>query len=252
MLLRTARRLTAALAEGVLVRAELRWPTVAGAGLVGQRALATVSYGKHLLTRFDGGWTLHTHLRMDGSWRIARTGARVADTHEVRAILATPSWTCRGYLIGMMDLVRSRDEHRILAGLGPNLMADDAEAHLAHAGREVVAQGVREIGAVLLDQRIAAGIGTIWMAETLFRHRVHPHRSAMDTDGEALLVTASRLMRASADAPGAPGGYGSTPVAVHGRAGQPCPRCRARIQVVSVGTPPYDRPAYFCPQCQPR
>lgn len=251
VLLRTARRLSAALGDQVLVRAELRWPTLADADLTGQRCLETASYGKHLLTRFEGGSTLHTHLRMDGVWRVARTSQPVADSSQLRAILATATWTCRGYLIGMMDLVRTRDEHVVLAGLGPDLLAPDVEDHLDQAAAAVLAQGGREIGAVLLDQHIAAGIGTIWMAETLFRHRVHPLRAASDTDGLALLTTASRLMRASADAPGGVAGYRSIPHAVHGRAGQPCPRCQTRVAVVRVGQAPYDRPAFFCPRCQP-
>lgn len=250
---RVARRLTAALADGPLTRADLRWPTLAGISLVGRRSAGTASYGKHLLTRFDDGSTLHTHLRMEGAWRIQPADhVQRRSRADLRALLATDTWACLGLRLGMMDLVRTRDEHLVLAGLGTNLMAPDAESHAPEAARRLLSDPHRSIGAALLDQRVAAGIGTIWMAETLFRHRTSPLRPAGDTDGEALFTTAIRLMRASADAPAAPGTPGSVSLAVHGRAGQDCPRCGHHIAVVQVGTAPFQRPAFFCPGCQPR
>lgn len=256
VLRRTARRLTAALVDGPLVRAELRWPTLADIDLTGRRSLGTVSYGKHLFTRFDDGATLHTHLRMDGTWRVARTlpheqtGKDGPERGTVRVVLATATWTCRGHLIGMMDLVRTRDEHLLTAHLGPDLLADDAEDHLTAPAARIAAARGRTIGEVLLDQSVAAGIGTIWMAETLFRHRISPWRDAADVDGAALLATASRLMRSSADSTGGPGSSESVPIAVHGRERQPCPRCGTPITVGRVGRPPFDRPAFSCPTCQ--
>ena len=78
VLRRTANRFELAFAGRTLVRSDLRWPSAATVDLVGRTVLETVSYGKHLLTRFDHGWTLHTHLRMDGYWRIWRTGTSAA------------------------------------------------------------------------------------------------------------------------------------------------------------------------------
>ncbi len=75
ILRRTAARLDQALAGRVVRRAELRWPDAGGVELAGRTVLGTRPYGKHLLTRFDDGRTLHTHLRMDGSWRVGRTGS---------------------------------------------------------------------------------------------------------------------------------------------------------------------------------
>lgn len=253
---RVARRLTAALADGPLVRAELRWPTLAEQNLVGDRSLGTHAYGKHLFTRFDSGVTLHTHLRMDGTWRVAPTpagpnGRADGEPAQLRALLATSTWTCRGYLLGMMDLVATADEHRLISHLGPDLLADDAAEQIPAAAARITQARGRTIGEVLLDQTYAAGIGTIWMAETLFRHRVSPWRRAQDVDATALLTTASVLMRTSADSPSAPGTRGSVPIAVHGKAGRPCPRCGAPIAVAPVGTAPQERPAFHCPGCQP-
>lgn len=79
MVFRTARRLQQALAGRPLTRVELRWGDLDGAPLLGRQTLEVVPRGKHLLHRVAGGWTLHTHLRMEGSWRVVRAaelGAR--------------------------------------------------------------------------------------------------------------------------------------------------------------------------------
>ncbi len=114
VLRRTAAGLDAALAGRVLDRAELRWPDAAGTVLEGRTVLGTVAYGKHLLTRFDDGRTLHTHLRMEGSWSVHRTGTTSARERDpwVRAVLVTPDWTALGHRLGMLDVLRTRDEAR--------------------------------------------------------------------------------------------------------------------------------------------
>jgi len=248
---RTAARLTRALADGPLVRAELRWGGLGDVDLLGRRSLGTVSYGKHLLTRFDDGQTLRSHLRMDGMWYVDPT-SRAASRDggpDTRAVLATRVWTCRGRLLGMLDLVRTRDEPRLLAHLGPDLMAEDAETTLEPAVQRMAADP-RGIGEVLLDQTVAAGIGTIWTSETLFRHEVSPWRPADRVDGAAILTTASRLMRASAAAPAAPGTPGSVPAGVYGREHAPCPRCGTPVARGMVGRAPTARRVFYCPTCQ--
>ena len=72
--LQTAKRLHTALADQVLTRSDLRVPRFATADLTGRTVLGTLSRGKHLLTRFEGCLTLHSHLRMDGSWRVYASG----------------------------------------------------------------------------------------------------------------------------------------------------------------------------------
>ena len=254
VVLRTARRLTQALADGPLVRADLRWPSVAGADLVGARVLETVSHGKHLLTRLDDGRTLHTHLRMEGTWQVRRTQQppQPWPQHTVRVVLATSRWTCAGIRLGMVDLVRTVHEQDVVGHLGPDLMADDVD--LLTATANLRAQGERPIGEVLLDQRVAAGIGTIYTSETLWRHEINPWRPAAEVEEpEAVLATAAMIMRRSADAPmitatgdGRPG----RGTLAYGRAGRPCSRCGATITEGRLGQPPTDRVTYWCPVCQ--
>lgn len=256
VVLRTARRLTQALADGPLVRAELRWPSVAGVDLVGRRVLESVNHGKHLLTRLDDGRTLHTHLRMEGTWRIGRTRRPPEPwpQHTVRVVLGTSRWTCAGIKLGMVDLVPTAKERDVIGHLGPNLMADEVD--LATAAANLRAQGARAIGEVLLDQRVAAGIGTVYAAETLWRHEINPWRpAAYVEDPEAVLGTAARIMRRSADAPmitatGDPRpGHGTV---AYGRGDRPCLRCGTTMKDGRLGLPPTDRITYWCPRCQAR
>ncbi len=251
----TADRLGTALAGVPLVVADLRWPSAAGAVLEGATVTSSASYGKHLLTRLDDGRTLHTHLRMDGTWRVHRTGSREAAARapDVRAVLGTPAWTCVGRSLGMLDLVPTREEGRLLAHLGPDVLGDDFLGHgIADGVRRLSAQGARPLAESLLDQRAVAGIGTIWTAETLFALRLWPWTPTDGLDDVGLarvLTTAHRLMDRSVRV-GRTHGLQAVERAVHGRARRPCRRCATPVAVGHAGRPPYDRPVFWCPACQ--
>ena len=257
VLARLARLLTRSLGEQVLVRSDLRWPGAAGADFTGQRSTGTVSYGKHLLTRFADGRTLHTHMRMDGVWRArsTRTPPEPLRQPMVRAVLATEQWTCVGEHLGMLTVLRTRDEPRLLAHLGPNLMAegDALGAALDRAAENFGGQHGRPVGEVLLDQTVAAGIGTIYLAETLWRHQISPWRPAEQVpDALAVYATAAALMRRSADAYTLTAtGSREQSTYVHGRDGLACARCGQAIAVAAIGRPGMERPAFHCPACQP-
>jgi endonuclease-8 len=101
-----------------------------------------------------------------------------------------------------------------------------------------------------------AGIGTIYLAEGLFAWRCHPHRASGAIPDPAGLLSHIRglLWRSVHARTGTATGdtrRGYTTLA-HGRENRPCRRCRTPIQVVRVGAPPMDRPAFFCPECQPK
>lgn len=259
MLRLTAERLDAALRGSALVRAELRWPTAAGLDLTGRTVESSVAYGKHLLLRFDDGRTLHTHLRMDGTWRVHRTGTpeAVGRGPAVRAVLATEAWTCVGRRLGMLDVLRTHDEPRLLGHLGPDVLADDFPDRVAEGARRLALTPARPVCAALLDQRSVAGLGTIWTAETLFACRVWPWTPAGQVDDAtrtALLLTARRLMgRALTTARRS--GFGAVEHAVHGRHRRPCPRCATPVALGSTSGPGRrpegaERVVYWCPSCQ--
>lgn len=264
VLLRVARRLDEALAGEALIRGELRWPSLGGVDLAGAGVRECVSYGKHLLVRLADARTLHSHLRMDGTWHVRRTAdppQRLPDP-RVRAVLANRRWTCIGTLLGMLDLVPTSDEALLLGHLGPDLL--DPRVDFGEVAARARHEGERAIGEVLLDQRVAAGIGTIYLAESLWVRRINPWRpTAGVAELERLYETAAVLMRRSADAPSltATGrlGRGET-THVHGRAGRPCRRCGTPIAVAGVRASAAaaeaaaalpDRPGYYCPACQP-
>ena len=259
---RTAARLDQALAGADLVRAELRWADLGAVDLTGRRVLGVAAYGKHLLTRLGPGndepaQTLHSHLRMDGSWRIQATGSRswpAAADHRVRAVLAGPQWTAVGLLLGMLELVRTDAEDTLLGHLGPDIMADDWAVGRPEALRRIAADPDRHIGAALLDQTNVAGIGTFYMAEALFAQRVSPWVAVGSVDLPAVLDTARRQLltgvRHAAPTTTGETAKGRTSY-VHARSGRPCRRCGGTVRVAPVGEPPRDRTAFYCPSCQP-
>jgi len=255
----TAERLGVALRGSPLVRAELRWPSAAGVDLTGATVRESVAYGKHLLTRLDDGRTLHTHLRMDGSWRVYRTGTRQAAGRSpaVRAVLATASWTCLGLQLGMLDVLRTRDEPRLLGHLGPDVLGDDFPERLGDGARRLVSDPARPLCVALLDQRTVAGLGTIWTAESLFATRRWPWTPVGELDDDerrTLLTTGRRLMTRSVEV-GRRAGLGAVELAVHGRHHKPCHRCRTPVALGSTAGPGRrpdggERAIYWCPTCQ--
>ena len=268
VVLLTARRLDAALRGRPLDRAELRWPTAFEVDLVGRTVREVATYGKHLLTRLDDDRTLRTHLRMDGTWRIARTGSAQARARDprVRAVLGNATWTCVGTDLGMLDVVRTRDERTLLGDLGPDLLADGFDAPVRTAGLEVAvgrilaadaAGGFRgehdpAAGAplveLLLSQRGVAGIGTIYAAESLFAHRLWPWTPAraIGPDGVRDVLRTARRLELAAVATGPQ----TQERFVHGREGRPCRVCGTAVQVGVANRSPYERPVFWCPVCQ--
>src|SRR5450755_3302312 len=107
---RAARQLDDALTGRVLTRSDFRVPRFAAADLTGRAVCESVSRGKHLLTRVDGGLTVHTHLRMDGSWRIRAAGGSPSRDHRVRLVLANDAWQAVGYLLGVVEILPTARE----------------------------------------------------------------------------------------------------------------------------------------------
>ncbi|WP_214412966.1 Fpg/Nei family DNA glycosylase [Sphaerisporangium fuscum] len=255
---RTAVKLRAALDGRVLTRSDFRVPRYATADLTGRAVLTTVPRGKHLLTRVEGGLTVHTHLRMEGSWRVQPAGARVGRGDVVRLILANERWQAVGVRLGMVDLLRSDQEEQVVGHLGPDLLDPGWDAgHAERAARNLARRPEVTIGEALLDQRNVAGLGTIWRAETLFLSGISPFRPAGEVeDLEKMVSLAHRLLEASKDNPGGPLTTGDRRPGrrlwAYGRAGRPCLRCGNKVIGDELGAQPYERVVFYCPACQPR
>jgi endonuclease VIII len=250
-----ARRLDDALAGHALVRSDLRVPRLATVDLRGRAVLEAVARGKHLLTRVEGGLTLHSHLRMDGAWHVYGPGERWrgGPGHQIRAVLATADRTAVGYRLPVLDLLRTAEERRVVGHLGPDLLGPDWDA--AEALRRLLADPARPLGAALLDQRVMAGVGNVYMAELCFLARATPWLPVAElASPEELIATAKRLLEANRDRLART----TTPTGVrerlhvYGRAGRPCPRCGNAVASTAAthGSPGRERPTYWCPGCQ--
>jgi endonuclease VIII len=249
---RAARQLHEALAGRVLTGSDFRVPRYATADLTGRRVDAALARGKHLLIRVDGGVTVHTHLRMDGSWRIQAAGRYPPRDHRIRLILANQQWQAIGYRLGVVEVLSTAREDQAVGHLGPDLLGPDWDA--AEAVRRLRAAPAMPIGEALLDQRNLAGAGTWFAAEMLFLRGIHPWRTVGEVkDLEALVDLGHRLL----DANKARAGHTSTGDTrpgreswVYGRAGRPCRRCGTVIQRGEQGPPGQERLRFWCPNCQ--
>ena len=129
--------------------------------LTGRTVLEVASRGKHLLTRIDGDLTLHTHFRMDGSWRLFRAGQRWTGgpAHTIRVVLANAEWSAVGYRLPVVELIPTSEERQVVGHLGPDLLGPDWDPDVALANLR--GRPDEQIGVALLDQRNLAGLGNI-------------------------------------------------------------------------------------------
>lgn len=253
---RTARRLHTGLVGEVLLGSDLRVPALATTNLSGRRTLEVVPRGKHLLHRLEGDLTLHSHLRMDGSWQVQGQGARYAAArrHTTRALLWTASRVAVGDQLGMLDLVRAQDEDKVVGHLGPDLL--DPQFDLDVAVTNLLSDPSVPVAEALLDQRNLAGIGTIWASEPLFLHRVDPWAPVGDVGADQLveLLTTTRRLMVRSCREGRTMTTGRTEVGertwVFGRRGMRCHRCGSIVRTATVGRAPRERLLSYCPSCQ--
>jgi endonuclease VIII len=253
----TARRLHEALAGRVLTRSDFRVPRYATANLTGHPVTEAVSQGKHLLIRVGNGLTVHTHLKMDGSWRIrpAAAGPPRQNAHQVRVVLANAEWQAVGYLLGITEILPTAREHQVTGHLGPDLLGPGWDAaQAAEAVRRLGADKDRPIGEALLDQRNLAGIGTVYLAEMLFLQGIGPSRPVGEVeDLPALVERGHRLLDANKTRHGQVTTGDPRPGRerwVYGRAGRPCRRCGTLIRRAEQGPPGQERLRFWCPNCQ--
>ena len=271
---RTARHLDEALTGLVLQRTDFRVPALATVDLAGAVVLGTVSRGKHLLTWLSGPpLTLHTHLKMEGSWHLYRPGSRWRrPAHEARVVLVTETWTAVGFALGTVELVETGTESDVLPPLGPDLLGPDWDAD--EAVRRLALSPDRPVGEALLDQRNLAGIGNLYKSELCFLLGVNPWTPVSQVDLPRLVRRAKAVLEANKER------VEQTTTGdlrrgrrtwVYRRDGQPCRRCGTTVKVamqdpahpeaedpagsdvaVRPGLNAAERATYWCPSCQPR
>jgi endonuclease VIII len=246
---RVADRLRPALAGHRLVRFE-------AARAVGPRPGRDVTVdqvearGKHLLIRFSDGVTLHTHLRMTGTWHLYRSGQRWRmPAHLARAVVGVEGWEAVCFRAPVVKLERTGAE--TVDHLGPDLCLEDPDIDDVLSRMAARADTEVEIAPLLLDQRVAAGVGNVFKSEVLWACRVDPFAKVRDLDVDTrrrLVTTAARQLRANVDLTGSRSTLPGGGLAVYGRRGQPCRRCGTPIRRHLQGEDP--RVTYWCPRCQ--
>lgn len=254
---RAAARLHAALAGQTVLRSDVRVPRFATADLSGERVDEVVATGKHLLMRI-GEVSVHSHLKMEGSWHIMRLGERWRrPAFEARMVLETTAsegrpWQAVGFALGELELVARDAEDEVVGYLGPDPLGPDFDRE--EALRRLTADPERPIGLALLDQRAVAGFGNDYRNELLFLRGVLPETPVGAVDVAAALDLGVRLIRANRDRDERTT-TGNTRrgerLWVAHRDGQPCRRCGTRIRRGLLGEDALtERITWFCPSCQ--
>jgi formamidopyrimidine-DNA glycosylase len=235
-------------------------PVETAAELTGETVAALERRGKYLVVRFASGRVLLIHLRMTGSLLLIRDGGATEDPYR-RAVVRLDNGSDLAY----------RDVRRF--GTWLLLEPGELEPYLAARigadplGRSLTATSLVDrlakrkapLKAIVLDQRVFAGVGNIYADEALWWARLHPLRPGRDLTSEELSGLVRSIRRALRlgiarqgatlrDYRSAEGAEGSmqTEFRVYGRAGEPCPRCGHAIEKTRVA----GRGTWYCPNCQ--
>lgn len=259
-----------------LARADLRFPAPPGlaAALQGRQVLGFRRRAKYFFMRLEGGTSLLVHLGMSGRFAIARPGQNDIPAHAHLNLVSEDGVTVRFVdprRFGCLDLMPTgaEDAHRLIAGLGPEPLGPDFTA----AGLAAALEGKQTpIKSALLDQRVVAGLGNIYVSEALFAAAISPRRLAGSVRGQRaarLAAAIQDVLRAAIAAggsslrdyvqPDGELGYFQHAWRVYGREGEPCgaalagqgPGCGAGAacpgirRMVQAG-----RSSFFCPRVQ--
>jgi endonuclease VIII len=213
-----------------------------------QTVTAIETHGKNLFLVFDNQLLLHSHLRMTGFWDVRPVGGRWrrAPSRAWLVLRADGQEAVQydGPVLELMTAGRRRFDQR-LAALGPDVLADEFDA-ASFLRRLRATDQQRPLGDALLDQRVLAGIGNIWKAESCWEARADPWRpvaSLSDEQAVALVEGIRPRMLLSGTQ-----GHRAGRSRIYRHTGEPCPRCGTAI--VARGQGDENRTTYWCPGCQ--
>ncbi|WP_022887013.1 DNA-formamidopyrimidine glycosylase family protein [Glaciibacter superstes] len=248
----TARTLDAALHGAVLTRCDIRVPEFATVDLTGQTVHEVASRGKHLLMRI-GEVSIHSHLKMEGSWHLYRHGTSwKRPAFQARAVLETAEWVTVGFELGVLEIVPIEREAELLAYLGPDLLGAGWDAE--EAVRRLEEHGDVPVAVALADQRNIAGLGNVYVNELCFLRGVLPTQpESRVSDVPGMIALAHRLITANRERVRTTTGdtRRGRQLWVYGRDGEPCRRCGTRIERGRLGRTELElRDTFWCPRCQ--
>lgn len=248
---RTAANLREALVGKTLTRCDVRVPQYATVNLTGDTVDEVISRGKHLFIR-AGAASIHSHLKMDGSWRVAPRGTPARNAHKIRILLEAGDIQAVGIDLGVLEILDREHDMDAVAHLGPDLLGPDWDPQLAAAN--LAADPDRPIAAALLDQRVMAGVGNVYCNELCFVFGRLPTSLVGTLTDPLRLVSRARDMlwvnRSRINRTTTGNRRTGHELWVYGRAGQPCRRCGTRIERAESSDATGERVTYWCPSCQ--
>ncbi len=252
---RAARLLDRSLTGHELVVTDFRVPQHATVDLSGGTVVETRARGKHLLTRIANGadhWTLHTHLKMEGTWRVIDARQRwPRPAHQARVVLTTADKQAIGFSLGVVELLPTAEEDDVVGHLGPDLLGPDWDE--TEAVRRLALDAERPAAQALLDQRNLAGVGNVYANELCFVAGVHPATPVGALPDLIRVVRRARqMLELNKDrSTRTTTGNLREPLWVYGRGRAPCRRCGTPIELDESGETGRERVTYWCPHCQP-
>jgi endonuclease-8 len=245
----TAANLREALVGKTLTRCDVRVPRYATVDLTGHTVDEVLSRGKHLFIRV-GPASIHSHLKMDGAWRVAPKGKPIRSAYKIRIVLEAGDIQAVGIDLGILEVLEREHDEDAVAHLGPDLLGDDWDPKVAAAN--LSKDPDRPIAQALLDQRNLAGVGNVYANELCFvfgRLPTSPVSSLTDPlrvanrARDMLWANRSRWNRTTTGNRRA-----GQDLWVYGRAGEACRRCGTPIRRAESSEE--DRVTYWCPSCQ--
>ncbi|GAB3004086.1 endonuclease VIII Nei2 [Mycobacterium bourgelatii] len=244
----TAATLREHLVGRTLTRCDVRVPRFATVDLTGAVVDEVISRGKHLFIRV-GPASIHSHLKMDGSWRVSNRPVKV--DYRARIVLEAGDVRAVGVDLGVLEILDRDHDGDPVAHLGPDLLGEDWDAQTAAAN--LVADPDRPLAEALLDQRVMAGVGNVYSNELCFIFGQLPTAPVSDVADPLRLATRAREMlwanrfrwNRCTTGDTRPGRQ----LWVYGRSGQPCRRCGTRINYRNAEGGD-ERVTYWCPKCQ--
>ena len=241
---RTATSLREALAGTTLTRCDVRVPSYATVDLTGHVVDEVISRGKHLFIRV-GPASIHSHLKMDGAWRLSTRGVQ---PHKIRILLQTRETTAAGIDLGILEILERDRDMDAVAHLGPDLLGEDWDPQTAAAN--LAADPDRAIADALLDQRVMAGVGNVYCNELCFLIGRLPTAPVSSLTDPLRVVTRARDILWANRSRWNRTTTGNTrrgqELWVYGRSGAPCRRCGASIARNDAA----QRVMYWCRSCQ--
>lgn len=245
---RTAATLRDNLVGRTLTGCDVRVPRYATVDLSGHTVDEVLSRGKHLFIRV-GPASIHSHLKMDGSWRVAPRGVA---PHKIRILLTAGEIIAAGIDLGVLEVLERDNDQEVVAHLGPDLLGEDWNPR--QAADNLAADPGRGLAAALLDQRVMAGVGNVYSNELCFLFgRLPTSTVASLADPHRVVTRARDMLWANRLRPNRTT-TGNTArgrqLWVYGRNGQPCRRCGTRIARGEQSDLTGDRISYWCPSCQ--